>query len=394
MTSSQSPTEFAAESIAQTSNLAHEKSTLALEKGSSALGGSLDFLSQNAVSRSLSKSYNYFQSRREALGLPNPGTVDNIASELSRGVLLTNLIFSGLRADLTKTTSVNPLFQVSHNFSQGSQQLPPYAFAAIYGSSKIFMQATLDSDRSLQGRFNYRWTPSFVTKTSTQIAPGATGGAMISIENDYSGLDFSASLKAVNPWLFDDRLTGIYIASYLQSVTPRLALGLEAVWQRANASEGPQAAVSYAARYKGDEWIGSMQYLASGAVQTSYWRRLTEKVEAGVDLNLQFAGLSGAPGGGGGAMMGAGGAKREGVATLGAKYDFRTSSFRAQVDSQGKLGCLLEKRVANPVQITFAGELDHVKNQAKIGLGVSIEAAGEDVMAEQEKAQNAPTPPF
>ena len=186
---------------------------------------------------------------------------------------------------------------------------------------------------------------------------------MISIENDYSGADFSACLKAINPWPLEDRLTGIYIASYLQSVTPRLALGLEAVWQRANAVEGPQTAISYAARYRGDEWIASMQYLAQGAVQTSYWRRLTEKVEAGVDLNLQFAGLSGA-GGGGGAMMGAGGmggAKREGVATLGAKYDFRTSSFRAQVDSQGKLGCLLEKRVANPVQITFAGELDHVK---------------------------------
>ena len=234
-----------------------------------------------------------------------------------------------------------------------------YSFPAdrsIY--PQLFLQSTLDSDRTLNARFNYRWTPRFVTKTSAQIAPGATGGAMLSFENDYTGSDFSANLKAVNPWPLENRLTGIYVASYLQSITPRLALGLEAMWQRANAGEAAQAAVSYAARYRGDEWIGSLQYLAQGAIETSYWRRLTEKVEAGVDLKLQFAGLSGAPGAGGGVM---GGGKREGTATLGAKYDFRTSSFRAQLDSQGKLSCLLEKRVANPVQITFAGELDHVK---------------------------------
>ena len=137
MDSTQSPAQLAAESIAQTDNLVREKSNIALEKGSGAFGGSLDFLTQNALARSLSSYSSLFQARREALGLPNPGTVDNIASELQRGVFLTNLIFSGLRADLTKTTSVNPLFQVSHAFSQGSQALPPYAFAAIYGSSKV-----------------------------------------------------------------------------------------------------------------------------------------------------------------------------------------------------------------------------------------------------------------
>ena len=79
-----------------------------------------------------------------------------------------------------------------------------------------------------------------------------------------------------------------------------------------------------------------------------------DKVETGVDVNLQFAGLSGAN-----AMLGS--ARKEGVATLGAKYEFSRSIFRAQVDSQGKLGCLLEKVVAPPVRVTFAGELDHAK---------------------------------
>ncbi|KAI9709477.1 MAG: translocase of outer mitochondrial membrane [Bogoriella megaspora] len=392
MSSAESNARDAAQSIHQITNTALAQSSVSLEKSSSTVAGSFDLLTHNPVTRSLRDYYNAFQSRREALGLFYPGTVDNIAAEVQKGVFLNNLTFTGLRADLTKTSSVSPLFQVSHAFSQGSQMLPPYAFAAIYGSSKVFLQSTLDSDRSLQARFNYRWSPSLVTKTSAQIAPGATGGAMLSVENDYTGADFSASLRAMNPWPLDERLTGIYIASYLQSVTPRLALGLEAMWQRANASEAPQSTISYAARYKGTDWIASAQLLAAGAVQTSYWRRLTDRVEAGVDLNLQFSGLAGAEGG----MMGPGmgGIKREGVATFGAKYDWRMSTFRAQVDSTGKIGCLLEKRVANPVQIIFAGELDHAKNSAKIGLGVSIEAATDEVMAAQEKVDSAPTPPF
>ena len=56
-----------------------------------------------------------------------------------------------------------------------------------------------------------------------------------------------------------------------------------------------------------------------------------------------------------------GGGRKEGTTTVGAKYDFRASTFRAQVDSTGKLSCLLEKRVLPPIQLVFAGEMDHFK---------------------------------
>ena len=180
------------------------------------------------------------------------------------------------------------------------------------------------------------------------------GGAQVSLEQEYTGNDFTATLKSLNPSILEGELTGMFIGSYLQSVTPGLALGLEGVWQRAGGGMGPDAAISYAARYRSTDWIASFQLLTQGGLQGSYWRRLTDKVEAGIDVNLQFAGLSGAN-----AMMG--GARKEGVATLGAKYEFSRSIFRAQVDSQGKIGCLLEKVVAPPVRVTFAGEIDHVK---------------------------------
>ena len=90
-------------------------------------------------------------------------------------------------------------------------------------------------------------------------------------------------------------------------------------------------------------------------MRLSYWRRLADKVEAGVALDLAAApGMALGPG-----MMTP--PRREGTATVGAKYDFRASTFRAQVDSTGKVSCLLDKRIAPAVQVTFSGEIDHVK---------------------------------
>ena len=183
---------------------------------------------------------------------------------------------------------------------------------------------------------------------------------MLQLDNDYTGKDFTASLKSLNPSFLDGGLTGIFIGSYLQSLTPSLAVGLEAIWQRSALNAGPETAISYCAKYKGSNWIASAQLQEQGALSTSYWRRLSEKVEAGVDLNLQAASGMGGRGGG---LMG-GGSRKEGTTTLGAKYDFRASTFRAQVDSSGKLSCLLEKRVAPVVQLTFAGELDQFKVRA------------------------------
>jgi mitochondrial import receptor subunit TOM40 len=97
----------------------------------------LGFLWNNSVSAALADSYTSFQDRRGALGLSNPGTVENIAREVQRDVFLNNYSFSGLRADLTKAFSIAPLFQVSHAFSMGSQGLPPYTFAGLFGTNKV-----------------------------------------------------------------------------------------------------------------------------------------------------------------------------------------------------------------------------------------------------------------
>ncbi|RAQ46754.1 import receptor subunit tom-40 [Aspergillus flavus] len=346
------------------------------------------FLTDNSVAAVIKDAYTSFSERRAALGLPNPGTVDNIAREVQKEVLLSNFMFSGLRADLTKVFGMSPLFRVSHAFSMGSSgNLPPYAFSAMYGSPKVFMQGNFGSDGALAAVGNYRWNPKLVTKTNTQIMAGASQGLM-QIDNDYTGDDFSASIKAFNPSFLDGGLTGIFVGSYLQSVTPSLALGFEAIWQRQAMNTRPETAISYSARYKANDWIASAQLQAQGVFTASYWKKLSERVEAGVDMNLQFAPNAAA------ALMG--GPSRDGTTAIGAKYDFRASTFRAQVDSAGKVSCLLEKRIAMPISLTFAGEIDQAKQSAKLGLAVSLEIAGEELMEQQEKieAQGMVPPPF
>ena len=175
---------------------------------------------------------------------------------------------------------------------------------------------------------------------------------MVSLENDYTGSDFSASLKAVNPSVLDGGITGMIMASYLQAVTPKLSLGIDAFWSRPASAYPPELNVSYAARYKAADWMACGQIIPDrGVLEASYWRRLTEKVETGINCNLAFAGI-----GPGGPMAGP---QKEGQVTIGAKYDFRTTSFRAQIDNKGTVGCLLEKMIAPPIRITFSGEIDH-----------------------------------
>lgn len=296
-------------------------------------------------------------------------------------------MFTGLRADSQKLFSVTPLFRIQHGLALGSQALSPYQLMAVYGTSAVYLQAGLSNDGSLTAWGNYRWTPKFISKTQASLQPGESQ-ALIQFDNDYTGDDFSASIKAMNPSVLQGSLTGIFIGSYLQSLTPSLALGLEGIWQRQAPTTRPETVISYAGRYKGSDWVASAQVSPQGTIGASYWKKLTEKVEAGADLQLQFAP---GPGGAGGMF---GGLRREGTATVGAKYDFVASTFRAQVDSSGKVAAYLEKRVTPVVGLTFAGEIDQVKQQTKIGLAVSIESAPEELMTGAIQPSESIAPPI
>lgn len=166
---------------------------------------------------------------------------------------------------------------------------------------------------------------------------------MIQLEHDFQGSDFSANFKAINPSPRD--LTGIYVGSYLQSVTKNLAVGVETLYQRPTPQQG-EASTSYLAKLTGTDrsWIATAQLQPSGVLTATYWQKLSEKVEVAADVQVLAAPQ-----------------RRDAIATLGAKYDFRVATFRAQVDSTGKVSALLEQRFVPAFAFLVAGEIDHFK---------------------------------
>ena len=104
---------------------------------SSDSSSALSFFTSNAIVARFSDALTSLSERREALGLSNPGSVEKLSREVDYDVFLTNQSFSGLRAEIAKSFSMSPMFQVSHSLAMGSQALSPYNFAAMYGSPRV-----------------------------------------------------------------------------------------------------------------------------------------------------------------------------------------------------------------------------------------------------------------
>ncbi|ODV94490.1 hypothetical protein PACTADRAFT_45259 [Pachysolen tannophilus NRRL Y-2460] len=315
------------------------------------------FWSANPIYSYLNNVYTKVSSHRASLNLENPGTIENLNKEVSRDVFLNQYFFTGLRADLNKAFIMNPVFQVSHTLSVGSQTIPPYAFSALYANDKAFIQGNIDNDLSLSGRYNYTWDKHNTSKLTLQIAKGQP--TMVQLEQDYQGYDYSINFKSLNPSFLDGQFTGVVVGSLLQSITPKLALGLETVYSVQPQYPG-DAAISYVARYNHGDWIASAQLQGQGSLIASFWRKVSDKLEAGLETQIQTSvrpitdSLMGQTIGIEPVV--------EGVTTIGAKYEFRQSVFRGQLDSQGKVSCFLEKRVLPTISILFSGELDNFKS--------------------------------
>jgi hypothetical protein len=181
-------------------------------------------------------------------------------------------------------------------------------------------------------------SPTIATQFSSQV-----GHNMIHLEHDYLGKDFTLNAKAINPSPTD--LCGVYMGSYLQSITRNLAVGFESLYQRPTPGMA-DLSTSYLAKYTSSQrdWIATAHLQPAGVLQATYWQKLSEKVEVAADLQLLAT-----P------------ARRDAIATLGAKYDLRMATFRAQVDSTGKVSALLEQRFLPTFAFLVSGELDHFK---------------------------------
>ena len=282
----------------------------------------------------------------------------------------TNFAFDGARADLTKALSLNPIFQVTHAFTLGAGGKNAYNFGAVYGDENRFYQAGIDDAGNVTMRLNSRWLAGHISKVQAQFAP-AGGQTFVQLEHDYQGSDYSVNFKALNPSPVN--ATGIYVANYLQTLTPWFALGAEAVYQHPS-PEIEEATVGYMAKCVGPQkdWIATAQWQPQGVGQLTYWHQLTEQVDVAGDLQMILTPQ-----------------RRDAQASLAARYSFRMASLRAQIDSLGKLTSVYEARISPAFAFTFSGEIDHLSGAAPRAMGVSLESAS----APSDPAAPPPMPP-
>ncbi|KAF8979604.1 translocase of outer mitochondrial membrane [Entomortierella lignicola] len=287
---------------------------------------------------------------RDDLDLPNPGTYEGVNREV-KNTFLTNHVFDGARCDITKV--LTPNFQVTHSFAMGSASGPSsYNFGTAFIGQQSFLSGNLDTDGNVQARANYAWSNYNVSKVQAMFS-NTPGHSMLQLEQDYTGKDFNVNIKGVNPSPVE--ATGIYIGSYLQSVTPQLALGLETVHQRPTPGQS-DTIWSYVAKYTGQDYIATAQWQGFGALSAAYYLRYSEKVDFGTEIQVLTAG-----------------GRREAVATVAGKFEFRRSTFRGQVDTTGKVSAVLEEKIVPGFSFLVSGEMDHGKGQSRFGVGMMWE---------------------
>ncbi|KAJ2822583.1 translocase of outer mitochondrial membrane [Coemansia erecta] len=298
--------------------------------------------------------YRALNQHRMRLDLPNPGQFEMLNQNI-KSTMLTNFMFDGGRADLAKILSPN--FQVMHTFQLGLPGQPSaFEFAGVYADENTLMHGKMDTDFNLQARLNHTLSKQVQIKSQAQMMK-SDAQSMFQAEAEYTGADYTANIKAINPSLVDG--TGIYLASYLQSVTKKLSLGAELLYQ----SPMPQiqeTSISLAMRYQPSEdrmWVAQTQ--GSNMLTTSYWRKVSDKCEAGAELQMINIPTQD---------------RREASCSVGVKYEFAQSNIRAMADNFGKVSMLLEEKIAPGFSFLLSGELDHLKGENKFGIGLNLES--------------------
>lgn len=181
--------------------------------------------------------------------------------------------------------------------------------------------------------------------------------AMGQFSTDFKGDDYTTSVTLVNPNVVNQ--SGIGVLQYLQSVTPRLDLGAEMVYQQGlGVPAGRMAVISLSGRYKAEDDT----YCVSGSCSSSranlcYFHKGMENLSFGVEVETDF---------------------REGssTGTFGYQYDLPKAnlSFKGSIDSNMTVGAVLEKKL-QPLPFTFllSGHIVHgKKSDYKFGCGLMV----------------------
>lgn len=284
----------------------------------------------------------------------NPGTLDEIHKK-TKDVMPVN--FEGGKLMVNRGLSNH--FQMSHTLTMSSAQ-NGYKLGATYiGTKQIspteafpVILGDVDPSGNINFSLIHQLTPEIRLKGAAQVQEcklTATQGTL-----EYKGSDYTLAMAVGKPD-FNEK-SAVFVGHYLQSVTKRLALGTELVYQSgARVMGGEIAITSAAARYTMDDSEVSAT-LSTANFHLCYFKQCSEQLQVVAEMDTSFRGM-------------------ESVGTVGYQVNIPKADliFRGMVDSNWNIGAVLEKKL-QPLPFTFAlsGMANQAKQQFKFGCGLII----------------------
>lgn len=259
-------------------------------------------------------------------------------------------LFEGMRFDFTK--GLNPKFALSHSVLMGPTELPSqsaetikiptaqYEFGANFLDPKMMLIGRVMTDGRLNARIKCDLTDNLILKGNAQLTSEPHMSHAIATF-DYKGRDYRAQYQMGNGALFG--------ASYIQSITPHLAMGGEVFWTGQHRKSG----VGYAARYSTDKSVATGQVASTGMVALGYVQKVSEKVSLATDFMYNY--LSG-----------------DATSSVGYDYMLRQARLRGKIDSNGCASAFLEERLNLGLMFILSAEIDHKKKDYKFGFGLTV----------------------
>ncbi|KAJ4832274.1 hypothetical protein Tsubulata_012221 [Turnera subulata] len=282
------------------------------------------------------------------LDLPTPIPYEEIHRESLMS--LKPEFFEGLRFDFSK--GLNQNFSLSHSVLMGPMELPSqggetfktpianYEFGANYADPKLMLVGRVLTDGRLNARVKWDITDDIGLRANAQLTSEPHMSHCIA-HIDYKRKNWRSQFQFGN-----GALLGM---TYIQTVTPNLALGGEVFWAGVPRKSG----VGYAARYETDKMVATGQVASTGMVALSYVQKISQKVLLATEFMYNYL-------------------SRDATASVGYDYQLRQARVRGKIDSNGCVSAFLEERLNPGLIFLLSAEMDHKKKDYKFGFGLTV----------------------
>mmetsp|Transcript_19767 Transcript_19767/g.50585 ORF Transcript_19767/g.50585 Transcript_19767/m.50585 type:complete len:234 (+) Transcript_19767:329-1030(+) len=220
---------------------------------------------------------------------------------------------------------------------KGPSQIPPsYDLQVNYGGKKAFLMGGVFGNGAVIGNAMFEIMPNVAGKVSAQFGANSQSDNLTATA-DYHGKDFNVTVKVGN------NECG---ASYLQSISEKLAVGAELGYM----NKALESYVSASARYTSGKRILGVQLASYGAVTGWYTMKASEKLNLCADFQMNTKNF-------------------DAVASAGYEYKLRMAQIKGQVNSLGRVAMSSTEQI-NPIcSVTLAAEVDYSQGDYKFGFG-------------------------